>query len=1240
MQKCKQSATSVPRPLFGKKVAFPNLETLKLSSIHLKKIWDDNQVSTIAFIQSLTYLTIEHCGALKCLFSSSKVATFSKLKCLEISKCHMMEEIIVTEDGVNNNVITEVQFPKLEKIIIEDMQNLKTIWQPQLTASSFGELKTLDVKKCPKLVNIFPSYMQKKFCSLETLTVSDCDAMEEIFQLDANEMCSKKDTTEMKSMTLLRLPKLKQIWSGEPQGILSFDNLQSVHVEDCLDLEYLFPFSVAAKLLQLEELFLDGCKMNYIVGKKEGLEERTVIFVLNRLKSFDIWNSTKLKGFYAGNHTLACSSLKEVNVFNCSKLKLFKTISRGQRRSLDDTIYGQPLFSNEEVIYNLKELTLNNEDANVILQNQLSKRLFNNLKLLNVSEFENEEATFPYWILQNMPTLETIFVEASTFKEIFQDEQPMGGEGKIDSRTRLKSLTLADLPQLQHICKDGCKIDSILEVIEILDIIDCSSLKILLPSTTIFSHLRCLEVKSCHGLINLFTSSVVRSLVKLTVMKITGCNSIEEIVTEKEDNAKEEIIFGALKVLELVCLPKLNRFCSSNCLLRFQLLETLVVRQCPRMNTFSKGIMSAVQLRKVQMDESDNGCYWEGDLNRTIWKMFIEKVAFQSFQHLRLAEYPELKELWFGELQHKTFLCLKSLVVQRCDFLTDSLFPLNLVRVLQHLKELEVRDCDLLEAVFDMEVKDGKEMQEKEISQLKKLTLSSLTRLKHVWKKDPKETLSFQNLCEVCVDRCESLERLFPLSVVNELMKLEKLEVRSCGIDVIVAKEEGVEETIEFVFPGLSSIKFWHLKNLRSLYPGKHTSKWPSLKNVDIYDCKKLGIFAPALPIFQEAKEEDVLDVQCRQPLFFVEKVIPNLERLALNYKDAMIIWEGQYQEKLLHNIESLALRCFYEQSPTLIGNFLRRFANLEKLELSDSSYEMIFPWEGVSDQNTGMNIQIRQVRLDNLGQLKYIWSKDSSLLDSLSGNLESLEVLYCSSLKNLVPPSICFENLTNIYVGGCEGLIYLITSSTAKSLVQLKTMTIVNCRALEHVICTDEEEEVEAEISFESLESLELISLSRLENFSSGEHTLIFPSLDVLKISGCPKMDMFSPGVLMAPVLNAVTMEEGKKRWKDGLNSTIRQLFQEKVVFRSLQHLRLAEYPELKELWFGELPHKTFLCLKSLVVQRCDFLTDSLFPLNLVRVLQLLEELEVRDCDLLEAVFDMEVRDNKEMQEKEINIV
>ena len=67
-------------------------------SVNLEKIWDDNQSSAPYLVESLASLTIEECGGLKYLFSSSMVGSLLNLKKLEISKCNMMEEIIATEE--------------------------------------------------------------------------------------------------------------------------------------------------------------------------------------------------------------------------------------------------------------------------------------------------------------------------------------------------------------------------------------------------------------------------------------------------------------------------------------------------------------------------------------------------------------------------------------------------------------------------------------------------------------------------------------------------------------------------------------------------------------------------------------------------------------------------------------------------------------------------------------------------------------------------------------------------------------------------------------------------------------------------------------------------------------------------------------------------------------------------------------------------------------------------------------
>lgn len=89
-------------------VAFPNLESLKLSSLSLKKIWDKNDQISASFLRNLTSLIMEDCNHLKYLFSPSIVGGLSKLKQLKISRCDMMEAVLKATEERTNNTETEV----------------------------------------------------------------------------------------------------------------------------------------------------------------------------------------------------------------------------------------------------------------------------------------------------------------------------------------------------------------------------------------------------------------------------------------------------------------------------------------------------------------------------------------------------------------------------------------------------------------------------------------------------------------------------------------------------------------------------------------------------------------------------------------------------------------------------------------------------------------------------------------------------------------------------------------------------------------------------------------------------------------------------------------------------------------------------------------------------------------------------------------------------------------------------
>ena len=95
--------------------------------------------------------------------------------------------------------------------------------------------------------------------------------------------------------------------------------------------------------------------------------------------------------------------------------------------------------------------------------------------------------------------------------------------------------------------------------------------------------------------------------------------------------------------------------------------------------------------------------------------------------------------------------------------------------------------------------------------------------------------------------------------------------------------------------------------------------------------------------------------------------------------------------------------------------------------------------------------------------------------------------------------------------------------------------------------IVGEEGDELEDEIAFRCLTLLELSNLQSLKSFCSQIHTFIFPSLKRITVKDCPKMDIFCPGVLMTPMLEAVEIEESNT-WENDLNNTIKHMFMQKV--------------------------------------------------------------------------------------------
>ncbi|KAJ7950404.1 Disease resistance protein [Quillaja saponaria] len=1153
----KRSTSAVLVPLFDEKVAFPKLVTLKLSKIRFNNLWHD-QLSASYSTESLTTLIVEGCDSIKHLFTSSTATCLTNLRHLEISKCESMEEIIIIEE---TTIKDEITFPKLETMKISGMDNLKTTWPPHLASNSCSSLKIMEVNNARKLVTICPSYVLRNFEKLEMLTVNDCESVKEIFDLNATETHSEV-ATRLKELRLDGLPNLKHIWSKDPEGIFRFHDLQVVEVSRCKELEYLFPASIAIKgLLKLQRLELSYCGLKNVVAAGEKMEQ-IVNFAFPRLNFLSLVNLDLLDSFYPATYNLECPSLQSFQVVNCEKLEVLATKQLNFQEEIREhefqTEKAQALFSADKMLPNLVVLSLGKKDIMQIWKGEFPLLRFDKLKIILIGSFRDVTDTFSYYFLQRTPNLELLFVFDCYFKEIFPSERHEDQERQTRSFPRLKSLRLWRLPKLEHICEEGSQLDPVLEILNSLVVRECPRLTILVSSSASFSNLTFLGIVQCKGLTFLFSSSTAKSLVNLTTLRIKLCFSLEEIVESKADEAKDEISFSKLRTLELVSLKNLKNYSPNKyCTFNFPSLEIVIVRQCHVMRTFSEGPLNTPKLKNVKVGkgQTKDDYRWKGNLNATMREVFQEML--QQKEYLRLSAFPELREVWGGHIDqpNTNFWNLRYLVVEKCDFLTNAVLPSHLLHLLINLVELEVKDCDQVETIFEIKLQEERSNR---ATCLKKMTLNNLPKLKTVWNKDLQGIFSFQNLKTVEAHSCPMLGYLFPPSIAKDLQQLEEIAIERCGLEVIVVEDVKREERPSFVafeFPKLISLFLLNLPRLRGFYPGRHSIEWPMLRKVDVFHCNSLELFASEHEsnrgTFPKSQFESIIDGQ--HPLLSIEKVVPNLEEMAVNGKDITKLCHEQSRPNLLHRIKILHLRSFFQEQSILYPcTFLKRIPNLNTLTIGWSDFKVLFPSEELDKDCTPTLQKLRSLTLESLDNFECIWDGDSTLPNILE-NLEYLQLRKCSSLIKLSPFSISLRNRISLEVSDCRGLMNLLTFPIAKSLDNLEKMRIINCKSMEEIVANEEDEKgiVDHEIVFEELVYLQLDSLPRLTSFCRGSNcALNFPALEQVIVTQCPVMTTFSSGVIRAPLLEAIfqTEEMDKPCWNADLNTTIDMIFKETV--------------------------------------------------------------------------------------------
>ncbi|XP_014515315.2 probable disease resistance protein At4g27220 [Vigna radiata var. radiata] len=452
-------------PLFGEQVEIPNLESLNLSSLNIHKIWSDQLTSSFYF-QNLIKLVVKECDKLTYLCSLSVASNLKKLKSLIISDCPIMEKIFETKE---NNAEKVCVFPKLEEIQLSKMRRLRDIWHTKVNIDSFSSLISVNIEECNKLDMIFPSNMEGWFESLINLKISKCKSVKEIFEVNDSEEIDVSGgiETNLQVILLEDLPKLKELWSKDPHGIVNFKKLRTIDVSNCDELRNLFPASMTKDISKLERLSIWKCKrMVEIVSSKDASEANNDPLEFPELTYVRLHSLPNIKHLCKGRHPIKCPKLNELTVNHCLKLKTF---SKGiNKTSKEEESF---VFSTQKVLSKLEYMEIDFKEA----QNLLPEYPMHYLKELSLISVESVDFLnqFPY----RMPNLEKLkFTSSYESKEL----EP-ASEERLRITLELKELVLRKLR-----IKDLTGV-SIVRKLELLSLVFCEELNNLGPSSVSFT---------------------------------------------------------------------------------------------------------------------------------------------------------------------------------------------------------------------------------------------------------------------------------------------------------------------------------------------------------------------------------------------------------------------------------------------------------------------------------------------------------------------------------------------------------------------------------------------------------------------------------------------------------------------------------------------------------------------------------------------------------------------------------
>ncbi|KAG4122484.1 hypothetical protein ERO13_D11G270000v2 [Gossypium hirsutum] len=1139
----------------------------------------------LSSFQNLITLDLWQCKA-TALITSSVARNLVQLIKMRIRDCIMVREIVAKEKDDAKDLVS---FSKLKFLVLHYLPNLSSFCSDEYSFQ-FPSLEQVIVRQCPKL---------KIFCQgvLSTPQLHRVRLSEKDYkgfwagELNATISQLHKNTVryyEQEHLKLHEFPELEEIWNTVPRGIIDFKRLKCLEVYVCNNLRYMLTVSMAADLVQMQQIKVKNCKVIEEIIRDD--KSTTMKIIFPQLKTITIKSCLGLSWFSSGSFALECPNLKEITLVGCPKMVAFaSTVSNELHNEIiggeylnilvkdASNVSAKPLFSNKVSLPLLKDLTIvDMGNLERIWDDQLEMNSFSKLKHLEVHSCVKLSNIFPLNMLERLQRLKNLQVmECASLEELFEHKF---NEAEINTKfvfPQMTYLNLSMLPKLKSFYSGVHTTEW--PLLKKLDVYGCDKVEIFASEYSSFH-----ETRGQHPLfwINMGTFPC-----------------LEELRLESNGNMKE-IWHGQLpegyfklKVLELINSPPLTVlppyfFRSLSNLQNFVLSDASINEIFPYEEPGGDEKLEGAraQLSVLRLSKLDELTHF--------WKENFKPGAI--FCNMRVLEVQDCGKLDVLVPSSVSFENLTTLEVSRCEGLKH-LFAHSTAKSLVQLSRMSVTDCKMLEEIVTC---PGDEVKEAIVfTQLKYLGLSCLPNIESFCSGNC--TFKFPSLETVTMRHCPKmktsprerfiapkLKRVYSREAGGEghwegdqnttiqLLFMETVEYR--GIEYVVLSDSSKLMEIRnwnpqgiLDFKNLKFLKVHNCRNLRCPFNPSMAMDLVHLEKLEIHDCEML---------------EEVI----------IRKGLPKRERMS---------------KKMFPKLVTLLLISLPNLTRFYSGNYLE-FPFLKELWIQSCPMLNTFISGSVTRNNSRQNIHtdltvlidekvafpsLEKLGIMDMGSLRKIYN-DQISMDSFS-KLKVLKLIGLSKQLDILPSGffLSLSKLERLVVDDASFTEIFQCKSTEKKMQawELDSFSDLRLSKLPELLHLWKEEfECQPGTHFRNLRSLKVLECSKLKNLVPS--TASFQNLTTLEISRCHGLrNLVTPSTAKSMVqLKRMRITDCKMLEGIVADADDRSIYS--IMFKHLEYLRLQslqaltsfcsgnyrfEFPSLVELVAIECPKFSVFC-------------------------------------------------------------